>query len=523
VKDDNVDRLYDVGVRRARMLLGQRSADDAAAACDELAKLRPGAAEPLLLLGRARQLQGRFDDMLILTVRALELDPRHRGAQLQFAEASIFCGRHDCALQQLADLELEAANDPLLLQHIAEYYGHAGKHAQAHRCYEQAAALEPDSPRNRYNLAASLVAIGEIELAEEAFTRVIEANPDDYDAWQNRSNLRTQTPADNHIGDLEARLEKLRPGDAGEVALCYALAKEYEDLGDYDGSFTMLGRGAASRRRRMRYDVANDVEVMRRIAVSFDAAAARQPAAPARPGPIFVLGLPRSGTTLVDRILSSHSAVESMGEINDFALALTRLGRVSGKLELLEASVGIDPGALADAYLESVDNYGRTSPFFIDKTPSNYLYIGLLRRALPAAPLLHVSRHPVDSCLAMYRTLFRMGYPFTYDLEDLATYYIAYHRLMEHWRSLFPGAITEIRYEALVDGQETVSRAIVDACGLEWESACLEFDRNKAPVATASAAQVRRPIYRDALARWRRFEAHLAPLIRRLDEAGIAL
>jgi tetratricopeptide (TPR) repeat protein len=523
MKDDSADRLYDVGVRKARMLLGQRSADDAAAACDELSRLRPGAAEPLLLLGRARQLQGRFDDMLTLTVRALELDPLHRGAQLQFAEASIFCGRHDCAVQQLADLEPEAANDPVLLQHIAEYYGHAGKHASAHRCYEQAAALEPDSPRNRYNLAASLVTIGEIELAEEAFTRVIDANPDDYDAWQNRSNLRKQTLADNHIAELEARLEKLRPGDAGEVPLCYALAKEFEDLGEYDTSFAMLERGASSRRRRMRYDVANDVEVMHRIARTFDTTAARRRAAPAQPGPVFVLGLPRSGTTLVDRILSSHSAVESMGEINDFALTLTRLGRVSGKLELLEASVDIDPDALAEAYLESVGNYGRSAPFFIDKTPSNYLYIGLLRRALPAAPLLHVSRHPVDSCLAMYRTLFRMGYPFTYDLEDLASYYIAYYRLMEHWRSLYPGAITEIRYETLVDEQEPVSRAIVDACGLEWEDSCLAFDRNKAPVATASAAQVRRPIYRDALARWRRFEKHLAPLVRRLDEAGIEL
>jgi hypothetical protein len=306
------------------------------------------------------------------------------------------------------------------------------------------------------------------------------------------------------------------------VPLCYALAKEYEDLGEYDTSFAMLERGASSRRRRMRYEVANDVEIMRRIAASFDAAAARRPAAAAKPGPIFVLGLPRSGTTLVDRIVSSHSAVESMGEINDFALALTRLGRVSGKFELLDASVGIDPAALGNTYLESVGNYGRVTPYFIDKTPSNFLYIGLLRRALPAAPLLHVSRHPVDSCLAMYRTLFRMGYPFTYDLEDLASYYIAYHRLMEHRRSLFPGSITEIHYEALVDDQEVVSRAIVDACGLDWEDTCLEFDRNKAPFATASAAQVRRPIYRDALARWRRFEKHLAPLVRRLDEAGIA-
>jgi hypothetical protein len=136
---------------------------------------------------------------------------------------------------------------------------------------------------------------------------------------------------------------------------------------------------------------------------------------------------------------------------------------------------------------------------------------------------VHVVRHPADSCLAMYRTLFRMGYPFSYDLEDLARYYIAYHQLMAHWRRQYPDHIIDVHYEDLVDDQEGVSRALVAACGLDWEPACLEFDRNTAPVATASAAQVRQPIYRDAVARWRRYEKQLAPLLRRLDEAGIAL
>lgn len=517
------DKEYDVGVRTVHALLRQRRAEDAAAACEELVRLRPGAAEPRLLLGRARQLQGRFDDMLELTVTALELDRWHRGAQLQFAEASMFCGRHDCALQQLEDLETEAANDPVLLQHIAEYYGHTGKHERAHRCYERAVELEPDSPRSRYNLAASLVAIGELELAEEAFTRVIEANPDDYDAWQNRSNLRRQAPGDNHVAELVAQLRRLPPGAPGEAPLCYALAKEYEDLGDYDSSFAFLERGARSRRRRMNYDVAGDVGIMHRIRETAVAPKGRAAPGSPQPGPIFITGLPRSGTTLVDRIVSSHSAVESMGEINDFALALTRLGGVVDKHALLQASIDIDPASLGNAYLESVDNYGRTTPFFIDKTPANYLYIGLLRRALPAAPVLHLARHPVDSCLAMYRTLFRMGYPFSYDLDDLATYYIAYHRLMEHWRSLFPDDIVDIRYEALVEDQESVSRHIIAACGLDWEDSCLRFEHNTSPVATASAAQVRKPIYRDAVARWRHYEKHLHPLIARLDEAGIAL
>ena len=221
-------------------MLGQRRADEAATAAQTLAGLRPESAEPLLLLGRARQQQGRFDDMLALARKALETDPAHRGVQLQFAEASIFCGQHHAALQQLEQLESAAANDPLLLQHIAEYYAHMGKHEQAHRCYLLAAEKGPDSPRFLYNLASSQVAIGELTAAEATFTRVIELNPDDYDAWQNRSNLARQTSTENHIDELISRLENLRPGTAGEVPLCYALAKEYEDLGEFARSFELL-------------------------------------------------------------------------------------------------------------------------------------------------------------------------------------------------------------------------------------------------------------------------------------------
>jgi tetratricopeptide (TPR) repeat protein len=364
--------------------------------------------------------------------------------------------------------------------------------------------------------------MGELDKAEETFTRVVEANPDDYDAWQNRSNLRRQTTASNHIADLAARLNTLRPGDPGEIALCYALAKEYEDLGEYDASFLYLKRGADGRRKRMSYNVAGDVAIMQRIATTFDKSS-KEPLATPRPGPIFVLGLPRSGTTLVDRILSSNSQVQSLGEINDFAFCLTRLGKTTGKNELLEASLAIDADELGAAYMDSVANYGGEGRYFIDKTPANFLYIGLIARALPAAPIVHLRRHPVDSCLAMYRTLFRMGYPFSYDLGDLAEYYIAYHRLMEHWRALLPGRILDVAYEELVDRQVEQSRRVSDYCGLDWESACLRFDSNAAPVATASAAQVRRPIYRDAVARWRKYEKHLAPLLQRLQSAGIAL
>jgi hypothetical protein len=206
---------------------------------------------------------------------------------------------------------------------------------------------------------------------------------------------------------------------------------------------------------------------MKRVAEHFDRSyAENMKAAPERRGPIFIMGLPRSGTTLVDRIVSSHSDVESMGEITDFAMTMTRLCWSLDKRQLIEASARIDPDRLGQAYFRSVAGYGSKVPYFIDKTPINFLYVGLIAKALPGASMIHVRRHPVDNCLSMYRTLFRTGYPFSYDLDDLAEYYIAYDRLMKHPQTAFPGAVLDVSYEELVEDQERVSMEIIGHCGL---------------------------------------------------------
>ncbi len=505
-------------------LLSQRRVDEAVSACLAFSKSYPESNDALLLLGKARQMQGRFGDMLQLVETALEREPRNVSLQLQFAGACQFCGHHDRALAQLELTEQMTRNDAGLLQNVAQLYVNAGKYHDAHRCYLRAIELDGNNPQYLKNLASSFIFMGDLQQAEDTYSKVIKLMPGNYEAWHNRSTLRKQTVNRNHIRKLEKVLKELAPNDAGETDLCYALAKEYEDLGKDTRSFYYLKRGADSISRRMGYDVQLDVSLMKRIAELFDRDYAENVrAAPGRRGPIFVLGLPRSGTTLVDRIISSHSQVESMGEITDLAQTLNRVGQSSDRGQLLETSILLDPDQLGQSYIRSVASYGSNAPYFIDKTLTNFLYIGLIAKALPGASIVHLRRHPVDSCLAMYRTLFRTGYPFSYDLDDLAEYYIAYDALMRHWQTVFPGIVLDVSYEELVDHQERVSKEIIAHCGLDWEPACLEFDRNKAPVATASAAQVREPMYRHALARWRRFESQLAPLIVRLQEAGIAL
>lgn len=515
---------YQSAIRTIANLLSQRRVDEAVTACLAFSKSHPESNDALLLLGKARQMQGRFEDMLQLVETALGREPQNVSLQLQFAGACQFCGHHDRALGQLAKVEQTVRDDAALLQAVAQLYVSAGKHEDAHRCYSRAIELDSNNAQYLSNLASSLIAVGDLQQAERTYTKVISRTPDNYEAWYNRSTLRKQSANRNHIRKLEKKLSKLAPDDDGNTPLCYALAKEYEDLGKDERSFSYLKRGADSLHRRMGYKVELDVSLMERIAELFDRTYAENVTGiPERRGPIFVLGLPRSGTTLVDRILSSHSKVESRGELTDFARTLNRLGQSSAGHELLEASAHIDPDQLGQSYMRSVASYGSNAPFFIDKTPTNFLYIGLIAKALPGVPIVHVRRHPVDSCLSMYRALFRTGYPFSYDLDDLAEYYIAYDALMRHWRMLFPEILLDVSYEEIIEDQERVSREIVGHCGLDWEPECLEFDKNVAPVATASAAQVRKPIYRDALARWRRFETQLAPLIRRLQEAGIEL
>lgn len=431
-------------------------------------------------------------------------------------------GRIGEALSRLAAIEAGAGDDARLLQHLGEHYTHCGKPDAAAACYRRAVSLTPNDPRCLYNLSAALIALGRIAEAEALLDRVIALDPRDADAWQNRSTLRRQTTEANHVPGLLKAVEQVGPGPA-EVALCYALAKELEDLGDTDHSFAWLKRGADRRRSLLSYRVEADVAAMAEIARVFDAARFDHPPGGCpETGPVFVMGLPRSGTTLVDRIISSHSDVESLGEINDFALVLMRLaGATGGKGDLIRRSAALDPAALGRAYLDSVAGYGRTRPMFIDKTPVNFLYVGLIARALPNARIVHLRRHPLDSGYALYKTLFRMGCPYSYDLEDLAAYMLAHRRLMDHWREVAPGRILDIDYEALVADQETVSRRIIDHCGLDWQDACLTFHENATPAATASAAQVRQPIHARSVGLWRRYAAQLEPLAAALRAGGV--
>lgn len=490
-----------------------------------MAQSLPDSVATHLRASQEAQKRGDFDAMLQYAEQALVQDGNDWRARFRLFECQLYCGQVDGVVAALETLETQPIDEPRLLCKLAEFYTHCADHDAALRLYRKALLNAPQDPEVLFAISAAEVAVGDLDSAEQRLSDVIRLRPDDYDAYRNRAVLRKQSNDSNHIADIEALLKRGTKTPSGEVQLCYALAKEYEDLGEYSKSFAILQRGAAKRRGLLSYQVSGDIAVMERLRRVFSKSLmGRENDGHDEAGPVFVLGLPRSGTTLVDRILSSHSQVDSLGEVNNFAYSLMHtIGQSADKLALIEKSVRIDFEELGRRYLQSVRAFGKPGPFLIDKTPLNYLYIGLIKLALPAARIVHIHRNPMDSCYGMYRTLFRAGFPFSYDFSDLGAYYVAYRKLMDHWQAVAADGFIDIAYEDLIDDQEGVSRALIEYCELPWEPACLDFHKNTSAVLTASSAQVRRPVYRDALQRWRRYASELQPLVDYLQDNGIEI
>ena len=409
----------------------------------------------------------------------------------------------------------------------ANAYALSGAHDLALERFQRAAALAPADARIMVSLGDAEQNLGRFEAAAHAFRRAIALDPDNPEPYYLLTRIEKQTLANNWIPALERVFALPDATGLRTLAAGHALAKTYEDLGDLERSFAWLGKAKAIRGRSRRYDLQDEIKV---------AEAAMALAAGASVGaqseePIFIVGLPRTGTSLVDRIVSSHPSVESAGELSNLPQLIKAMTQTPGNRSLdvptLRAADKIDLSRLGDAYVASTRPVTGATPRFIDKAPINYLLAGVIQRALPNARIICLMRDPMDACLSLYKQMFATEHPyydFVYRLENVAHAYALFRRVAEHWRAVLPAdRFLLVNYEDVVDDLDSQARRIIAFCGLPWDDRCLTFHENASAIATPSAAQVRQPIYRSALGRWRAYGPLLTPARETLAREGISV
>ena len=488
----------------------------------------------------------------------LALQPGHVPARLRLSTLATAQGRYREAVAELKAIVALGPSEPELLALLAGMLHRLGETAEAIGCASHASWGSSRDPAQLEDMADLLVQMGELDAASlqldradgisgasakscylrgniELFRgRLIEASaateaclaraPAHAQAHWLLSRLRRQTEASNHVPRLQALLARDLP--AGDrTVLAFALFKELDDLERHEDAWQALSLGCSTKRAMLDYrsgDEARAFEALRR----WRAPAPREslPGSDEGPQPIFIVGLPRTGTTLLERILGGHPEVENAGELDDLPLQLRwccdRFSKNFVDEELFEAAGRIDFAVLGQRYLQHAQWRARGKPRFTDKLPLNFLHVGFIAEALPQARILHMTRDPMDSCLSNLKELFAEAYPYSYRQDELADHYGRYRRLMSHWHALYSGRILDIAYEALVSDPETQARRVLEFCGLSWVPGCVDIASNPAPVSTASSAQVREAIHKGRVQNWRKYEAQLQPLRDRLMADG---
>lgn len=443
--------------------------------------------------------------------QAVQLAPQHAHYHRALADAQAALGDRAAAHASLLRA-VERADDLDTMKGCARYLISLEDHERALSVYEKVLARSPNDADLNLQIAMLHSHLGNREKAKAFAERAFTLNPSMTKAVWLRSHLHRAREDDNYVDDIERLLANGELQDEDRARCCFALARENEGLGKFNTAFAALQEGARLQRRTLDYDVSTEVSRMRRIREFYDAEffATRHGGYETENTPVFVIGMPCSGAALLQRVLAAHPDVTAAGERNEFGTSLVRLSRrVMAEQQMqggrvIDASVYVDFAQLGQAYIEGVSFYAGSTPCFIDALTYNFLYAGIIDVALPGARIVHAVRDPMDACCDMYRTLFERGYPFSYDLDELADYYIAYRQLMDHWDTVLPGRIHAVRHEDILNDRDATLRSLVEHCGLKWHDECLAVD-----IGDATAGQ------------WKKYAEQLEPLKKKLDEAGV--
>ena len=480
----------------------------------------PRHVEGMRILAEIGKRFGVLDDAEFLLESAVEFEPDNIAVRLDYIEILRKRQKHEAALKQAnALLSRDPENPVFLSRHAVESLA-VGDYETALSGFDRVLAALPEDAGTHAARAHALKTMGRTDEAVDAYRRAYEARADYGEAWYGLANLKTYRFTDDEIARMRAQEAAVGLRTHDRVHLCFALGKAYEDRDDYDTAFEFYERGNDLKRTQTRYtsDIM-DQELQAQADVCtaelFSAQAGK--GCPA-PDPIFIVGLPRAGSTLLEQILASHSQVDGTLELPDILAAAHRLrgrnrGDGAGRYPRILHDLDTDQlRELGEAYIENTRIHRQGAPFFTDKMPNNFRHIGLIKLILPNAKIIDARREPMACCFSGFKQLFAEGQEFTYGLDEIGRYYRGYVELMDHWDRVLPGEILRVQYEDVVADLETQVRRILDFCGLPFEQACLDFHATERAVRTASSEQVRQPIYDSGVEQWRHFERHLDPL-----------
>ncbi|MEC9414986.1 MAG: sulfotransferase [Pseudomonadota bacterium] len=485
-------------------------------------KKDPNHVEAARMLAEIAYENEKYSDAEIFLLRVVKNAPSYARAWLDLIKAQRELKKFDEALQSANKL-LKLGPD------VAESYmvkasveGESGMHDEAIKTYKRALKMAPNKAGAMHSMAHHLKTLGRQDEAIDAYRQAISVKPDYTEAYWSMANLKTFKFEDKEIQAMEDLLNNPDLPDAGRVHLFNALGLEYESRKDFDKAFEKMSSCNAIRRKAETYDPVEFETMIDNIIEIITAELLTQnPAEAADVTPIFIVGLPRSGSTLIEQILASHSLVEGTHELHEMSMAMQST-RDKANLkkrfpEALEFFKDEHWALLGKTYLESTVKYRTDRPCFIDKNPNNFTFIGPIKLAIPNAKIINARRHPLDSCYGSFKQLFASGQPFSYDLMELGEYYMEYSRIMDYWHEVCPGFVLDVHYEEVVSDLDVQVKRILEFCDLPFEEGCLRFYETKRAVKTASSEQVRKPIYSSSVNLWRNYEDKLADLIEILE------
>jgi tetratricopeptide (TPR) repeat protein len=491
-------------------------------------KLNP---EGFFFLGLAEKVARQPMKSIPAFEQCLALDGSRFDAGIELASQYHMLLRNDKAIGLLEKYKDMLVDSPLYLDIAGTLYNTMGQPLKAVPLFEMAVKLQPKVAFFMTHLAAAYVFIGKTEEAKEIYKNLLLKNPNHQRNHFYLSRLETATNSD-HVDQMKAILKQENKLESKNVFINYALGKELEDLENWDEAFDYYAKAGSGVKAVLNYRIEQDEALIEQIICSCDESWYQSKTALTKKRssykkPIFLVGLPGTGTTLAEQLLAGHSKIESVGETQYFELVLRMSSGINspGEMtpEMISSLVDFDLNELGRRYLDKAKYLWGDKEYFIDKLPHNYLHLGFFAAAFPDSPIIWVKRNTMDACLAMFKQLFTGVYEFTYDFDDLSRYYVMYDKLYQHWKSVLGDRLIEIEYEDLVTDIEAELSAALGKMSLEYEAQCIDFNKNVRASSNANSVQIREEIHSSSVMKWKHFAEHLEPLKQKLEAAGIVL